>query len=127
MRRRRTSIHMQDPLPTWLLFGSVNSSLSLGYFRVSSSQESRSQCIDAVRLLTSFELAFPFKGFESAIRKQMTEYLLRNNLLPKLQSANRHGRSTDTTLFNVFSDIVDIMNQGNLLLFLSTCPQHSIL
>ena len=49
----------------------------------------------------------------------MIDYLLRNNLLPRLSSAYRRCHSTETALLKVFSDIVDAMDRGNfVLLFL---------
>ena len=43
----------------------------------------------------------------------MVEYLLRNALLPKLQSAYRRGHSTETALLKVFSDILGAMDRSN--------------
>ena len=46
----------------------------------------------------------------------MTGYLQQNNLLPEFQSAYRHHHSTESTVLKMFSDIVDALDRGNLVL-----------
>jgi len=47
---------------------------------------------------------------------QLTKYIEKNKLLPRSQSAYRHGHSTETALLKVYSDLTDAINRGDVLL-----------
>jgi len=60
------------------------------------------------------------------VAKQLLEYLIREKLLPELQSAYRAFHSTETAVLKVLSDILLAVDQGDLaMLTLSICLQHS--
>ena len=51
-------------------------------------------------------LTFLSKVIENAVSFHLTKYLINNNLNESLQSANKSGHSTETTLVRVKSDIM---------------------
>ena len=61
-------------------------------------------------------LPFLSKVLERVIHRQNIAYLDKNNLLPDIQSAYRRGHSTETALLKVFSDLIDAMDSGRLVL-----------
>ena len=52
----------------------------------------------------------------SRVHKQMTGYLQQNNLLPEFKSAYRYHDSSESAVLKVFSNIVDALDRGNLVL-----------
>ena len=79
-------------------------------------------------------LSFISKLLEKVIAAQLLEHMKNNDILDKLQSAYKHGHSTETALLRVHNDIVNIVDQGKcaflVLLDLSAAfdtVDHSIL
>ena len=56
-------------------------------------------------------LPFLSKVLERIVHKQMTSHVVTNDVLPQFQSAYRKGHSMETTVLNVFSDIVDAIDK----------------
>ena len=61
-------------------------------------------------------LTFTSKLVERLVSLQLTEFLERNNLLPKFQSGFRKRHSTETALLKVMSDILLAADQGHVTL-----------
>ena len=61
-------------------------------------------------------LSFMSKIVEKVVAKQLTEYLVCNNLLPKLQSGFRRFHSTETAVLKVLSDVYSAIDQGQVVL-----------
>ena len=61
-------------------------------------------------------LPFLSKILDRIVHKQITGYLQQNNLLLEFQSAYNHHHSTQSAMLKVFSDIVDALDRGNLVL-----------
>jgi hypothetical protein len=57
-------------------------------------------------------LPFISKVLEKVIASQLMDHMKENDLLDKLQSAYKHGHSTETALLRVHNDIVNIVDQG---------------
>jgi hypothetical protein len=79
-------------------------------------------------------LSFMSKLIERAVATQLNDYLVANDLLPRLQSAYRKGHSTETAMLRVWSDILTAADRRHVtllgLLDLSAafdCVDHSIL
>jgi len=124
-----------DVMPTWLLKDSVtllapyittimNASLTSGQFptvwkhaivtpllKKSGLDESLPSSFRPVS-----NLSFLSKILERTVHRQLSSHLLQQNLFPQYQSAYRNGHSTETALLKVFSDIVDAVDAGNLVL-----------
>ena len=62
-------------------------------------------------------LSFMSKIVEKVVAKQLTEYLVCNNLLPKLQSGFRWFHSTETAMLKVLADVYSAIDQGQVALF----------
>ena len=62
------------------------------------------------------DLTFTSKLVERQVSLQLTEFLERNNLLPKFQSGFRKRHSTETALLKVMSDILLAADQGHVTL-----------
>ena len=61
-------------------------------------------------------LTFLSKLIERAVCSQLTLFLESNDLLPHVQSAYRHGHSTETALLKVYSDLADAVDRGEVTL-----------
>ena len=67
-------------------------------------------------LPTDIQSEIHIKLVERLISLQLTEFLERNNLLPKFQSGFRKRHSTETALLKVMSDILLAADQGHVTL-----------
>ena len=124
-----------DPAPTWLIkefiellapfFAYVcNRSLGEGY--VPTSQKAalvfpvlKKETLDKHELKNYrpiSNLTFLSKLIERVVSKQLTDYLERNRLLPKFQSAYRRCHPTETALLKVYSDLTDAIDRGEVTL-----------
>ena len=125
-----------DPLPTWLLVkcqaainpvitNIVNASLFL-------SNVPKSQKAAVIRpLLKKINLSPVFKNYrpvsnlkyiskliERIVLEQLTEHLSVNNIYEPMQSAYRHGHSTETALLRVQNDILQHMDNQEVTILL---------
>jgi hypothetical protein len=124
-----------DPLPTWLLkqcsltFAPLlaylsNRSFNEGYFPSSQKHALVTPLIKKNNLdkceLKNYRpisnLSFTSKLIERAASRQLTQYLETNQLLPHCQSAYRRFHSTETAILKVYSDIVDMIDGGEVVL-----------
>ena len=53
---------------------------------------------------------------EKVVLHQMLDYLSKNDLFPKSQSAYRESHSTETTLLKIINDILQALDSGNVSL-----------
>jgi len=65
------------------------------------------------------------KVIEQCSTAQLNEYLLTNDLMPRLQSAYRKQHSTETALLRVWSDTLNAADTQVTRLATCTCLQHS--
>lgn len=72
-----------------------------------------------------FNLSFMSKVIEQCSTAQLNEYLLTNDLMPRLQSAYRKQHSTETALLRVWSDTLNAADTQVTRLATCTCLQHS--
>ena len=61
-------------------------------------------------------LSFISKILERIVFKQITDHLIKNNLIDTFQSAYKSGHSTDTALLRVVNDLFCFIDEGNVSL-----------
>ena len=124
-----------DPAPTWLVKECHHTfAVVLAYLVSRSFDESyfpTSQKAALVRpllkkpTLDKYELknyrpisnlSYTSKLLERAASRQLTQYLETNRLLPRHQSAYRAFHSTETAVLKVYSDVVDAIDGGDVVL-----------
>jgi len=61
-------------------------------------------------------LTFMSKVVERLVCRQLVAYLEQNGLLPELQSAYRHGHSTETAVLKMVTDFLSAADRGEVTL-----------
>jgi len=122
-----------DPLPTWLLKNNIeyvapfitrlfNQSLASGQvpavfksaYVVPRLKKPDLDHDDVKNYRPISNLPVLAKLLERIVAKQLVDYLNLHGLMPRLQSAYRSGHSTETALIKVTSDILRILDNGDL-------------
>ena len=125
-----------DPIPTWLLADCkesvlpmirniVNSSIALSHMPCSLKSALLTPILKNSKLspvLKNYRpisnLKYISKLIERAIDTQLQEHLRKNNILEPMQSAYRHGHSTETALLKVQNDILRAMDSKKVTVIL---------
>ena len=124
-----------DPIPTFLLREFLDDLLPFIWFMCTTSLQSghlpmsqKTAIVTPILKKTGLDpndvksyrpvsnLTFMYKIVERLVSRQVTEHLHRNGLMPTVQSAYRHGYSTETALLKIVSDITDATDAGKVSL-----------